>query len=269
MVLMPEVWSATQAMTDLLDYRYSESITRRLFRSVADLARLAGWMSHDVGLQSTAQRYFTFALHCSKEADEVALGAEILSRMAGQMVHIGRPHDAIAVIDLARRGGTGNLSSHELSVLTTCEASAYAALGNVKEVDRTVGLAEKQFAEGRPGQERNWIPFCDRAYIEAMAGHVYQTLANHQPTMTGRAEPYIINGLRLRQANLIRSNTFDLISLAGIRVIQGEYEEASKSPRPHYKPPEPSALLAPSTGSEISETEHKTTATDPRPHVSW
>jgi hypothetical protein len=94
-------------------------------------------------------------------------------------------------------------------------------------------------------------------------------LANHQPTMTGRAEPYIINGLRLRQANLIRSNTFDLISLAGIRVIQGEYEEASKSPRPHYKPPEPSALLAPSTGSEISETEHKTTATDPRPHVSW
>ena len=62
-----------------------------------------------------------------------------------------------------------------------------------------------------------------------MAGHTYRTLADHQPAMADRAEPHIINAIKLRRRETyLRSNTFDLISLAGVRAIQGEYEEASK-----------------------------------------
>jgi hypothetical protein len=39
----------------------------------------------------------------------------------------------------------------------------------------------------------------------------------------------IVNAIRLRRRETyLRSNTSDLISLAGVRAIQGEYEEASK-----------------------------------------
>ncbi|CAM5403546.1 hypothetical protein SANTM175S_01148 [Streptomyces antimycoticus] len=34
----------------------------------ANLAVLAGWMSHDVGLEPTAQKYFVIAAHAAREA---------------------------------------------------------------------------------------------------------------------------------------------------------------------------------------------------------
>lgn len=159
----------------------------------------------------------------------MALGAEILSRMARQMVHLSRPQDAIALVALARRGGAGRLVPHELSVLTTCEAWAYATLGDGKEVDRTIGLAQEQFSDGLPGDAPDWIPFFDQAYLEGMSGYVYRTLADHQPEKAHRAEPHIMNALQLRRRDTyLRSSTFDLISLAGVRAIQGEYEESGK-----------------------------------------
>ncbi|MFC7471083.1 hypothetical protein ACFQVA_31465 [Actinomadura keratinilytica] len=40
------------------------------------------WMSYDVGLQPTAQKYFVLALHAAKEADDKPLGSYVLSHMS-------------------------------------------------------------------------------------------------------------------------------------------------------------------------------------------
>ncbi len=55
-------------VTDLLQEPQPEATTRKLFKVAAELAELAGWMSYDVGLQPTAQKYFVLALHAAKEA---------------------------------------------------------------------------------------------------------------------------------------------------------------------------------------------------------
>ncbi|PSL56745.1 hypothetical protein B0I31_103501 [Saccharothrix carnea] len=217
-----------KAMTDLLDHSYPDPIGRRLFRSTADLARLAGWMSHDVGLQSTAQRYFTLALHCAKRAGDTGLGVEVLSRMARQMVHVGKPREALSLVALARRGAGSGLGPMASAMLTTCESWAHATLGDLRAVDRAVGAAEDQFARADHGDVPGWLSYFDRAGLEGMAALAYRTAADHRPDAAKKAEPHLADALRLRRDTYQRSNLFDVISLVGVRVLQGEHAEANR-----------------------------------------
>ncbi|MEV8439435.1 hypothetical protein AB0425_18835 [Actinosynnema sp. NPDC051121] len=217
-----------KAMTDLLDHGYPDAISRRLFRSTADLARLAGWMSHDVGLQATAQRYFTLALHCAKRAGDTGLGVEVLSRMARQMVHVGKPREALSLVALARRGAGGRLAPMASAMLATCESWAHATLGDVRAVDRAVGVAEAHFSRADPAETPGWLSYFDRAGLEGMAALSYRTAAEHRPGVELRAEPHLAEALRLRRDTYQRSNLFDVISLVGVRVLQGEHAEANR-----------------------------------------
>jgi transcriptional regulator with XRE-family HTH domain len=217
-----------KAMTDLLDHGYPDPISRRLFRSTADLARLAGWMSHDVGLQATAQRYFTLALHCAKRAGDTGLGVEVLSRMARQLVHVGKPRDALSLVALARRGAGSRLAPMASAMLATCESWAHATLGDVRAVDRAVGVAEAHFSRADPAESPGWLSYFDRAGLEGMAALSYRTVAEHRPGVEHKAEPHLAEALRLRRDTYQRSNLFDVISLVGVRVLQGEHAEANR-----------------------------------------
>ncbi|MEU4444060.1 hypothetical protein AB0K14_11510 [Actinosynnema sp. NPDC050801] len=217
-----------KAMTDLLDHGYPDPIGRRLFRSTADLARLAGWMSHDVGLQATAQKYFTLALHCAKRARDTGLGVEVLSRMARQMVHVGRPREALSLVALARRGSGSRLGPMASAMLVTCESWAHAALGDLQAVDRAVGTAEQLFSRAGHGETPGWLSYFDRAGLEGMAALSYRTAAEHRPGAERKAEPHLAEALRLRRDTYRRSNLFDVISLVGVRVLQGEHAEADR-----------------------------------------
>lgn len=47
-------------------------------------------MSHDVGLEPTAQKYFLIAAHAGREGGDRPRAGEALSRAARQMVHLGQ-----------------------------------------------------------------------------------------------------------------------------------------------------------------------------------
>ena len=64
------------------DGRFSSSVGRSLLRSAAELARLVGWMTHDVGRHGLAQRYLVQALHLAEAAGDRALMSEILAAMS-------------------------------------------------------------------------------------------------------------------------------------------------------------------------------------------
>ena len=54
----------------MLSYRHPDHLQRRLWGVAANLAVLAGWMSHDVGLEPTAQKYFIIATHAAREGGD-------------------------------------------------------------------------------------------------------------------------------------------------------------------------------------------------------
>ncbi|WP_406299327.1 hypothetical protein OG948_29260 [Embleya sp. NBC_00888] len=216
---------------NLLTYPNPLPVTRRLWNVAANLAALAGWMSHDVGLDPTAQNYFVIAAHAAREAGDLPRAAEALSRAARQMVHLERPADALALIELAQRTAGDRAGATTRAMFHTVEAWAQAALGRAADCRRTLGRAEAEFGRSRPDEDPDWVAFFDSADLHGMQALVYRTLAEVDPTAAGRAQEHAERALELRARGHERSKTFDLISLASACLLDGQPDRGAHQAR--------------------------------------
>jgi hypothetical protein len=216
-------------VTDLLQEPQPESTARRLFKVAAELAELAGWMSYDVGLQPTAQKYFVLALHAAKEAGDRPLGSYVLSSMSRQMIHLGRPEDALELIHLAQYGSRDCASPRTQSMLYAMEARAYANMGQPGRCKRAVRMAEDTFAESDEWDEPDpdWIRFFSEAELYGENSHSFRDLAyvaGRSPTYASLAEPLMRKAVQLFAGDHDhqRSYVLNLIGMATVHLLQRE-----------------------------------------------
>ncbi|MEV8595572.1 hypothetical protein [Streptomyces sp. NPDC052012] len=222
-------------VTDLLQEPQPEATTRRLFKVAAELAELAGWMSYDVGLQPTAQKYFVLALHAAKEAGDRPLGSYILSNMSRQMIHLGRPEDALELIHLAQYGSRDCASPRTQSMLYAMEARAYANMGQPGRCKRAVRMAEDTFAEADEWDEPDpdWIKFFSEAELYGENSHSFRDLAyvaGRSPTYASLAEPLMKRAVELfsqEAGEHQRSYALNLIGMATVHLLQREPEQGA------------------------------------------
>ncbi|MGW6642743.1 transcriptional repressor NsdA [Streptomyces iakyrus] len=221
-------------VTDLLQEPQPESTTRRLFKVAAELAELAGWMSYDIGLQPTAQKYFVLALHAAKEAGDRPLGSYVLSSMSRQMIHLGRPDDALELIHLAQYGSRDCASPRTQSMLYAMEARAYANMGQPGKCKRAVRMAEDTFAEADEWDEPDpdWIRFFSEAELYGENSHSYRDLAyvaGRSPTYASLAEPLMNRAVQLfaEDDEHQRSYALNLIGMATVHLLQREPERST------------------------------------------
>ncbi|MEV0850335.1 hypothetical protein AB0J21_31475 [Streptomyces sp. NPDC049954] len=224
-------------VTDLLQEPQTEDTGRRLFRVAAELAELAGWMSYDVGLQPTAQKYFVLALHAAKEADDKPLGSYVLSNMARQMIHLGRPDDALELIHLAQYGSRHASTARTQAMLYAMEARSYANLGQAGKCKRAVRMAEDTFADAHESMDGDapdpdWITFFSEAELYAENGHSFRDLAyaaGRNVAYAGLAEPAIGRAVELfgRDLEHHRSYALNLIGLATVHLLKREPERGA------------------------------------------
>ncbi|MFF9899815.1 hypothetical protein [Streptomyces longispororuber] len=220
-------------VTDLLQEPQPEATSKRLFRVAGELAELAGWMSYDVGLQPTAQKYFVLALHAAKEAGEKALGSYVLSSMSRQMIHLGRPDDALELIHLAQYGSRDCASPRTQAMLYAMEARAYAGMGQPGRCKRAVRMAEDTFvdAEDWDEPEPDWIRFFSEAELNGENAHSFRDLAyvaGRSPTYASLAEPVMQRAVELfgKDAEHQRSYALNLIGMATVHLLQKEPEQS-------------------------------------------
>ncbi|MEU4010421.1 transcriptional repressor NsdA [Streptomyces pseudogriseolus] len=222
-------------VTDLLQEPQPEATTKRLFKVAAELAELAGWMSYDVGLQPTAQKYFVLALHAAKEAGDRPLGSYVLSNMSRQMIHLGRPEDALELIHLAQYGSRDCASPRVQSMLYAMEARAYANMGQPGRCKRAVRMAEDTFAEAHEWDEPDpdWIRFFSEAELYAENSHSFRDLAyvaGRSPTYASLAEPLMKRAVELfgrEGGEHQRSYALNLIGIATVHLLQREPEQST------------------------------------------
>ncbi|MEV5933655.1 hypothetical protein ACIQCD_13810 [Streptomyces sp. NPDC093250] len=222
-------------VTDLLQEPQPEATARRLFKVAAELAQLAGWMSYDVGLQPTAQKYFVLALHAAKEAGDRPLGSYVLSSMSRQMIHLGRPEDALELIHLAQYGSRDCASPRTQSMLYAMEARAYANMGQPGRCKRAVRMAEDTFAEADEWDEpdADWIRFFSEAELYAENSHSFRDLAyvaGRSPTYASLAEPLMRRAVELfgqEGGAHQRSYALNLIGMATVHLLQREPEQST------------------------------------------
>ncbi|GGO96983.1 DNA-binding protein NsdB [Wenjunlia tyrosinilytica] len=216
----------------MLAYRHPEHLHRRLWGVAANLAGLAGWMSHDVGLESTAQKYFVIAVHAAREGGDRPRAGEALSRAARQMVHLGRPDDALDLMKLAKSGAGHEALPRTRAMLQTIEAWAQASMGRGQAMRRTLGEAEDLFVSDRGDVEPpSWMQMFDEADLHGMQALAYRTLADHDPSMSGHAQYHAKKALELRAKGRQRSTIFDYISLASACFIANDPEQAERYAR--------------------------------------
>ncbi|MFI8210080.1 transcriptional repressor NsdA [Streptomyces werraensis] len=222
-------------VTDLLQEPQPEATTKRLFKVAAELAELAGWMSYDVGLQPTAQKCFVLALHAAKEAGDRPLGSYVLSNMSRQMIHLGRPEDALELIHLAQYGSRDCASPRVQSMLYAMEARAYANMGQPGRCKRAVRMAEDTFAEADEWDEPDpdWIRFFSEAELYAENSHSFRDLAyvaGRSPTYASLAEPLMQRAVELfgrEGGEHQRSYALNLIGMATVHLLQREPEQST------------------------------------------
>ncbi|MEW1720885.1 hypothetical protein [Streptomyces sp. NPDC093109] len=221
-------------LTDLLQESHPEATSRRLFRCAAELAELAGWMSYDVGLQPTAQKYFVLALHAAKEAGDKPLGSYILSSMSRQMIHLGRPDDALELIHLAQYGSRDRATPRTQAMLYAMEARAYANMGQPSRTKRAVRMAEDTFSDiGLDSEpEPDWIRFFSEAELNGENAHSYRDLAyfaGRSPTYASLAEPVMRRAVELfaKDDDHQRSYALNLIGMATVHLLNREPEQSA------------------------------------------
>ncbi|MCX3058921.1 transcriptional repressor NsdA [Streptomyces beihaiensis] len=221
-------------VTDLLQEPQPEATTKRLFKVAAELAELAGWMSYDVGLQPTAQKYFVLALHAAKEAGDRSLGSYVLSSMSRQMIHLGRPEDALELIHLGQYGSRDCASPRTQAMLYAMEARAYANMGQPGKCKRAVRMAEDTFcdADDWDEPEPDWIRFFSEAELHGENSHSFRDLAyvaGRSPAYASMAQPLMQRAVDLfgKDAEHQRSYALNLIGMATVHLLQKEPEQST------------------------------------------
>ncbi|MFJ5177879.1 hypothetical protein ACIP68_29050 [Streptomyces griseoviridis] len=216
----------------ILSYRHPDHLQRRLWGVAADLAVLAGWMSHDVGLEPTAQKYFVIAAHAAREGGDLPRAGEALSRAARQMVHLGRAGEALDLMKLARSGAGEQVLPRTQAMLHTIEAWAQASLGRGQAMRRTLGQAEDLFvADQGDVPPPSWMRNFKEEDLYGMQALAYRTLAEHDPAAAAHAQYYAGKALELRVDGRQRSKIFDYLSMASACFIAGDPDQGDRYAR--------------------------------------
>ncbi|MFI6445838.1 hypothetical protein [Kitasatospora sp. NPDC050543] len=211
----------------LLTHRHAPAVDRRLWTVAANLAVLAGWMSHDVGLEPTAQKYFMIAAQAAKEADDRPRAGEAISRAARQMLHLGRADDALDLMEAAKASGGTEALPRTRAMLHTVEAWAQASLGRAQATRRVLGEAEELFVQDNGEPSPSWMQLFNEAELHGMQALVYRTLAEHDPSAGPLAARHAKLAIALRaQTGRERSALLDRITLASVYWLSGELDEA-------------------------------------------
>ncbi len=167
----------------MLAYRHPDHLQRRLWGVAANLAVLAGWMSHDVGLEPTAQKYFVIAAHAAREggdrprAGRGALPGGPPDGAPGPARRRARPDEARQV-----RFGRGDPAAHPGDAATPSRPGHRRRWGAARRCGARSGEAEDLFVSDKGDvPPPSWMQMFDEADLHGMQALAYRTLAEHDP----------------------------------------------------------------------------------------
>ncbi|GGX53155.1 regulator [Streptomyces minutiscleroticus] len=203
---------------------YGEQTGRRLFAAVADLTRLAGWTSFDIGAHGLAQRYFVQALRLAQAAGDRAYGSYVLVTMSRQAVYLGHGREAIQLARVAQQGVGSSAPPAVQALLYAVEARGHGVLGEVRACTASLVRSERALEASRTTDEvPHWARFFDEAQLADEFGHCHRDLQQYRA-----AAQHAERSLQLRAPAFARSRLFCRVVLACSRLGLGELDQACR-----------------------------------------
>lgn len=205
---------------ETLDGSFSTTVGQQLYGAVAELTRLAGYMTFDTGRHALAQRYYIQSLGLAHAAGDPAEAAITLSTMSFQAVHLGDGREAVALARAALRTDRAGLSPALVSMLHAIEARGLALLGEAKDCSTALRAADTELERSVPGDEPAWLRYYDAAELSAHGASCMRDL--NQPAS---AYDLAAEALAGYPETAVRSRGFartvQAVALLGQREVEG------------------------------------------------
>ncbi|SBW24245.1 hypothetical protein FDG2_4080 [Candidatus Protofrankia californiensis] len=200
-------WTASLASTA----SYDRETGTALFRVLAQLAQLAGWVATDLGQQALGQRYLLAALRFAHAAADTELAAAVVSCLSYLALWMNSPANAVRLIRMARQRSAGHASPVTAALLASREARAHASSGSTAEcaqaLDEAANLLSTQAAS--PVPPPSWTYWVTEAVLLADAGRSWLEAGRPE-----QAIPLLDDGLRLFGHSQPRNRLLHGVSLA-------------------------------------------------------
>lgn len=210
---------ATLALLDevkvALGAHQSREIERRLYSVMATLAFAAASMSWDASMQRCAQDYYCLAVRSAHMADDPLFSANAMAALARQMFYLGKPHDALELVRLARYRIRDQDAPRLDAMLLTRVAWAYAAMGRFAAFERTTHEAREILARAGSDTEPQWIRYFDDGELAGVTGGRLLDLTRSDPATYGElARDELEQAVASRQDKSGRGYVLDRLGLA-------------------------------------------------------
>jgi hypothetical protein len=158
----------------------TEDARKAMFEAAAQLAYLAGWKAHDLGLAGLAQQYYLRSFQLASESDPQAHAGYAMRILAHQAMDLGRHEHCVDLADeaLARARGRVNASVESLFWLTTARANA--ASDSPRKARAALSKAEQLIRRARAEQGPSWAALggSAEARLAHQAGKTLQALGD-------------------------------------------------------------------------------------------
>ncbi|MET8682458.1 Tat pathway signal protein [Streptomyces sp. NPDC004647] len=199
------------------------SLKTRVFSATADLAALAGWVSHDGGRCPVAQRYWSYGVYAAGEVGQRDRGVEIVTRMSHQMIYLGHLQDALGLLGVAAKKARMPAVKALVSSQT---GRVHAALGDERQAAKHLGAADELVAGGLGDDIPEWVSYFDAAEHAGARAVSARDLAGlgrgHRP-----ASVHFEDALKLRKPGFDRVHVMDRVGLAAALFDEGEAERGA------------------------------------------
>ncbi|MGW3152168.1 Tat pathway signal protein [Streptomyces sp. NPDC001177] len=197
------------------------SLKTRVFAATADLAALAGWVSHDSGRYATAQRYWSYGIYAASEAGQPDRGVEIVTRMSHQMIYLGHPSDALGLLGVAAAKATLPATK---ALVASQTGRVHAALGDEHKAAQHLDAADELLHDDL-GHMPEWVTYFDAAeHAGARAVSARDLRSLGRPH---RASSHFTDALARRRPGFDRVKVMDRIGLAAALFDEGELDQAA------------------------------------------
>lgn len=158
----------------------------------------------------------------AQAGDDLTLGANIMASMSHLAPQSGRLNEAVSLAQAGRKSGNVGPKTPALSSrLYAMEARALAKLGETDATQRALDAAHDELTTSPHDALSQWTSSFDAAALASESAMSLQDLGKLSAAVT-EAE----RAISLRTGDRARSRVFGQVSLALIRIQQGELEAA-------------------------------------------
>ncbi|MDI2128725.1 transcriptional regulator [Yinghuangia seranimata] len=200
---------------------YGDDVGRALFRAVAELTELAGWLSFDSGRHALAQRYHIQALRLAQAADDRAYGAYVMANMACQAVYLGHGWEAVQLARAAQQGARGALTHRGAALVLAMEARGHAALSDERACVEALSAAERSLDAADGDDDPAWCQYFDKGELMHEFAHCHRDLRLPKAT-----QGFARDAIGLRTDGYTRRCAQDTTFMAAAHLEERELDQA-------------------------------------------